>query len=196
MPRVIKSISKAPGSFMTIDASTQSLAFAVVENGVVVKYGKLKYNGATLDEKIKDISKKTYSFFLSFPVETIVIEDTVYINSPQTVTMLSKCQGALLASAYLAGVEHTYKVSPIAWQSYIGTRLLTEAEQKKIKTSNPGKSASWYKSKERSIRKQKTIDTVNKKYGFGITDDDIADACGLAMFSISNWGKVLSYGKK
>lgn len=198
MPRASKTKSNArlPNRFVSIDASTQSMAFSLVENGRVVEYGKIKYEGANLDEKINDIARKTHAFFLSYKIDTVVIEDTIYINSPQTVTTLSKCHGALLAAAYLAGVKHTYKVSPIAWQSHIGTRLLNQSERMKIKKDNPGKSASWYKSKERSIRKQKTINTVNDKFGFSIKDDDIADACGLAIFSVECWPKVVSYGRK
>lgn len=186
----------APKSFMTIDASTQSMAFSVVKNGEIVEYGKIRYSGSTLDEKVKDIAHKTYAFIKAHPVNIIVIEDTVYINSPQTVTLLSKCQGALLAAAYLAGVDHTYRVSPIAWQSYIGTRLLTPTEKAALKKQYPGKSASWYKAKERDIRKHKTIDTVNKRFDFALDDDDVADACGLAMFSMDCWTKVVTYGKK
>lgn len=188
--------TRAPETFLAIDASTQSMAFALVKNGKVVEFGKVVYEGANLDEKIKDIANRTYAFFKAYRVKTIVIEDTVYINSPQTVTTLSKCQGALLAAAYLAGVEHSYKVSPIAWQSHIGTRLLTKSEKSAIKAAHPGKTASWYRSKERTIRKQKTMNTVNKRFGFSLTDDDIADACGLASFTIDAWPKVLSYGKK
>ena len=194
--KVVTRAVKPPSSFVTIDASTQSLAFAFVVDGTVVQYGKVKFEGANLDEKIRDIALKTYAFFLKYKTDTIVIEDTVYINSPQTVTTLSKCHGALLAAAYLAGVKHTFKVSPIAWQSYIGTRLLTAPERARIKSQTPGRSASWYKAKERQIRKQKTIDTVNKRFGFGLSDDDIADACGLAIFSIENWKKVTTYAKK
>lgn len=197
MARTIKTVkTKAPARFMSIDASTQSLAFSLVENGHVIAYGKVKYEGSTLDERVKDVAQKTYAFFLSYPVDTVVIEDTVFINSRQTVTLLSKCHGALLAAAYLAGVQHTHRVSPIAWQSYIGNGLLTPAEKRAIKTATPNKSASWYKAKERSIRKQKTIDTVNKRFGFDINDDDIADSSGLAVFALENWQKVLSYGKK
>ena len=194
--KIVTSATKPPNSFVTIDASTQSLAFAFVRNGTVVEYGKVKFEGSNLDEKIRDISLKTYAFFLKYPTDTIVIEDTVYINSPQTVTTLSKCHGALLAAAYLAGVKHTFKVSPIAWQSHIGTRLLTAPERARIKSQAPGKSAAWYKAKERQIRKQKTISTVNEEFGFHLTDDDIADACGLAMFSVSCWKKVAAYAKK
>ena len=196
MPRAAAALTSAPRDFVTIDASTQSLAFAVVKNGKIVRYGKITYEGSNLDERIKDIAEKTRALFETLPTKTIVIEDTIFINSRQTVTTLSKCHGALLASAYLAGVKQTYRVSPIAWQSYIGTRLLTDAERKKIKVANPNRSASWYKTKERSIRKQKTIDTVNKRFKFNLTDDDVADACGLAIFCLSNWNKVLSYGRK
>lgn len=187
---------KPPTRFMTIDASTHSLAFAIVENGSIVEHGKLLYSGDNLDEKLNDIAHKTYIFMKEKKIQYVVIEDTVYINSTQTVTVLSKCQGALLAAAYLAGVKHTYKVSPISWQSYIGTRLFTKDEKLRMRQKFPNKSAAWYKAKERQLRKQKTIDTVNKRFNLSLTDDDIADSCGIAMFCMDQWPKILQYGKK
>lgn len=189
--------AKAPSTFISIDASTQSMAYAVIKDGKVLKFGKIEYEGKTLDERLRDISIKSQQFFSKHRhIKTVVIEDTVFINSAQTVTTLSKCQGALLAAAYLSGVEHSYRVSPIAWQAHIGTRLLTPEEKAQLKKQYPGRSASWYKSKERSIRKQKTMDTVNAKFGLKINDDDIADSIGLSIFACENWSKVLSYGRK
>ena len=44
MPRKIK----APSTFISIDASTQSMAYAVIKDGKVLKFGKIEYEGKTL----------------------------------------------------------------------------------------------------------------------------------------------------
>lgn len=192
MPRVAKiTLIKPPDQYLTIDASTNSLAFALADRGQVAKYGKVNFKGNNINEKIKDIALKTKAVFESLPSDLpIVIEDTIFTNSHNTAAQLSKAQGALLAGAFLGGATEAYSVSPIAWQSYIGTRLLTQDEKIKIRKQFPDKSSAWYKAKERGERKQRTIDTVNDMYGFQIDDDDIADAIGILIFSESNWGKL------
>lgn len=192
MPRITKILNiQPPESFVSIDASTNSMAFAFYDSGKILRYGKILFTGRNINEKLKDISLKTKAFFDTLPNGTIiVIEDTIFTNSHNTAAQLAKAQGALLAGAFMAGAKESHCVSPIAWQSYIGTRLLTPAEKAAIKKATPNKSAAWYKAKERDIRKHKTIDTVNKTYGTNIDDDDIADAMGIATFAASNWGKV------
>jgi len=54
----------------------------------------------------------------------------------------------------------------------------------------PGQSKLWYQNKVRQLRKQKTMDYVNDKYGLSVTDDDVADALGIAAFVASNRNKV------
>ena len=58
------------------------------------------------------------------------------------------------------------------------------------KGKSPQMSKAWYKTKERSIRKERTIDIVSFKYNINITDNDVADAIGIGMFAIENWDKV------
>ena len=60
-----------------------------------------------------------------------------------------------------------------------------------IKKKNPGKSNSWYKSQEREKRKNKTIFTVNNEFDINIDDNDIADACGIGIYVLKNWAKVI-----
>jgi Holliday junction resolvasome RuvABC endonuclease subunit len=168
------------------------MAFAIYTDGKIIRYGKIKFNGNNINEKMKDISNKTKAFFDKLPNGTIiVIEDTIYTNSHNTAAQLAKAQGALLGGAFLGGAKESHCVSPIAWQSFIGTRLLTAAEKAAIKKATPNKSAAWYKAKERDIRKHRTIDTMNKTYGTNVDDDDVADAMGIATFAASNWGKVI-----
>ena len=193
MPRITKILNVAPpSSFVSIDASTNSMAFAIYTDGKIIRYGKIKFNGNNINEKMKDISNKTKAFFDKLPNGTIiVIEDTIYTNSHNTAAQLAKAQGALLGGAFLGGAKESHCVSPIAWQSFIGTRLLTAAEKAAIKKATPNKSAAWYKAKERDIRKHRTIDTMNKTYGTNVDDDDVADEMGIATFAASNWGKVI-----
>jgi hypothetical protein len=70
--------------------------------------------------------------------------------------------------------------------------LLNPEERAKIKTEYPAMSSSWYKTKEREQRKQKTIKTINKKFSIDINDNDIADACGIGIFVLQNWNKIVS----
>lgn len=187
---MISTKTKPPKRLCTIDASTNSLAFAVFTDGVLTSHGKIKYTGSDIYGKISDIAHKTKAFFDAYQVDAIVIEDTIFANSPKTAAQLAKAQGALVAAANLSGVKKVYAISPIAWQNYVGTRLLTPAEKAGIKTRFPGKSMSWYKTKERETRKNKTIATVNARFGLQLSDNDIADALGIGMFSLENWGRI------
>jgi hypothetical protein len=64
-----------------------------------------------------------------------------------------------------------------------------------IRSSNPNKSISWYKSYERSIRKERTIKFINTIYDRSITDNDVADACGIGHWALSNWDKAMKVEK-
>jgi hypothetical protein len=180
----------APKSFCAIDASTLSLAFAFFIDGELGRYGKITFLGNTIYEKLSDTAHKTTSLFKAVPTDCIVIEKTIFANSPQVAANLSLSQGALIAGAAISGVTKIYGVAPMSWQSYIGTRLLTIDERQKIRNASPNKSTSWYKAQEREQRKQKTISTVNERFGISISDNDIADACGIGMFALNNWQKV------
>jgi hypothetical protein len=182
---------KSPNSFCAIDASTNSLAFALFINQDLSKYGKIKFTGHSIYEKLGDTCHKTKAFFEAVNTENIIIEKTIFANSAQVAANLALSQGALIGAAQLAGVKNVYGIAPIAWQSYIGTRLLTTDEKKKIRDKNPERSNSWYKAQEREQRKRKTINTINHKFDINVDDNDVADACGIGMFAIDNWARVV-----
>lgn len=181
-----------PTSFCAVDASTNSLAFAYFVDGNLEKYGKIRFAGTTIYDKLGDTVHKTMGLFNTLPTENMIIEKTIFANSAQVAANLALSQGALIGGAKIGGVRNVYGVAPMSWQSYIGTRLLTTDEKQKIRQANPNKSNSWYKSQEREQRKQKTISTVNKRFSIKLDDNDIADACGIGMFAINNWQKVVN----
>jgi hypothetical protein len=181
-----------PKTICAIDASTTSLAFALFNNKKLTTVGKIKFEGNTNYQKVMDACAKTKAFFeYSGGFEAIVIEHTVFMNSPKTAADLALVQGALLGAAGLTGTKQIGTVAPITWQNYLGNKRLTKEEQIDIRTKNPGKSDSWYKSYERQIRKERTIRLIEINYDKSLDDNDVADACGIGHWAINNWNKAM-----
>jgi Holliday junction resolvasome RuvABC endonuclease subunit len=192
-----------PDTICAIDASTNSLAFALFTTDTNNKFGKslgtvgkINFEGKDTYEKVMDAGKKVKAFFDFYGgFEAIIIEHTVFMNSPKTAADLALVQGAILGSAGQSGTEIIGKVSPITWQNFIGNKKISKEEQLVIRSSNPGKSVSWYKAYERSLRKERTIKFINTIYDRQITDNDVADACGIGHWALSNWTKAIGVDK-
>ena len=187
-----------PKTICSIDASTNSLAFALFDTqqktlGVV---GKILFEGNTTYEKVMDAGQKVKSFFDYYGgFEAIVIEHTVFMNSHKTAADLALVQGAILGAAGQSGTKVIGRVSPITWQNYIGNKKISKDEQLFIRSQNPGKSVSWYKSYERNLRKERTIKFINIIYDRSINDNDVADACGIGHWALKNWDKAIGVDK-
>jgi Holliday junction resolvasome RuvABC endonuclease subunit len=183
-----------PDTICAIDASTNSLAFALfsTKQSTLGTVGKITFEGNDIYEKVMDSGKKVKAFFDHYGgFKAIIIEHTVFINSPKTAADLALVQGAILGAAGQSGTEVIGKVSPITWQNFIGNKKISKEEQLLIRSSNPEKSVSWYKSYERNLRKERTIKFINTIYDRTITDNDVADACGIGHWALSNWGKAV-----
>jgi Holliday junction resolvasome RuvABC endonuclease subunit len=186
----LSALSNPPEKICAIDASTNSLAFAIFENKSLELIGKINFEGKNTYDKVADACAKAESVFSIYKVQAIVIEHTVFINSPKTAADLALVQGGLLGGMSLSGARTIKSINPIAWQTFIGNGRLTHAEKSVLRVSSPDKSDSWYKTKEREIRKQKTISFVNTYYDKKISDNDIADAVGIGHYAIHNWSKL------
>lgn len=182
--------NQKPKTICSIDASTNSLAFAIFSDVKLVAFGKLNFQGANTYSKVKDAARKTYAFFKKFNIDSIVIEHTVFINSPKTAADLALVQGALLGAAGISGIKIAGSVNPISWQSFIGNPKLTTMEKKELMEQYPDKSKVWYQNRAREIRKIRTIQFVNTYYDKEVTDNDVADAIGIGHWAIHNWGKL------
>jgi Holliday junction resolvasome RuvABC endonuclease subunit len=189
--KTLASLGK-PSSIISIDASTNSLAFSYFVNGKLEKYGKIRFNGTDSFYKAGDACKKAIPFFKEVSADCVVIESAIYSNSPRTAMHLSLVQGAILAAAQVAGIRIVKAVTPVQWQSYIGNKLLTADEKKAIMRKYPGKTNSWYKTKQRETRKNKTIAAVNKQFNINVDDDDVADAIGLGWFVSDRWNAIFN----
>jgi Holliday junction resolvasome RuvABC endonuclease subunit len=190
--------TKLPKTICAIDASTNSLAFAIfdTQQKTLESVGKITFKGKDTYEKVMDAGQKVKLFLDMYGgFEAIVIEHTVFMNSPKTAADLALVQGAILGSAGQSGTKVIGKVAPITWQNFIGNKKISKDEKLFIKAQNPGKSESWLKTHERELRKQRTINFININYDRTIADNDVADACGIGHWALKNWNKAIGEDK-
>jgi Holliday junction resolvasome RuvABC endonuclease subunit len=187
-----------PNNICSIDASTMSIAFAIfnTKEESLGAVGKIYFEGNNIYERVMDAGQKVKSFIDYYGgFESIVIEHTVFMNSPKTAADLALVQGAILGAAGQSGTKVIGKVSPITWQNFIGNKKISKEEQLLIRSQTPGKSESWYKAYERMLRKERTIKFVNTIYDRTIEDNDVADACGIGHWAMNNWTKAIGVDK-
>ncbi len=180
-----------PKNILAIDASTNSMAFSVFTERKLIKYGKVNFYGNHVYEKTGDATKKISSFLKDFDIDAIVIESAIFTNSQKTAINLSLVQGAILGASQMYERRVIVSCSPVTWQNWIGNKRLTKEEKASIKKESPGHSFSWYKQKERELRKQRTIRKINIEFKTNIDDDDVADSVAIGWYSSENWNKLV-----
>jgi Holliday junction resolvasome RuvABC endonuclease subunit len=165
-----------------IDASTNSVAFCLMENDKPIKWGKIEFSGADIYEKIYDAKVKMNAMLKELKSDYIAVEGAILVRSPDAVIKLSYVYGVVIAELMSTGAK-VITISPTSWQAYIGNKNPTKAEKEILRNQNPGYADSWYKNKMRNIRKQRTVDYFNKMYGLSLSDFDVADSFGIAHYS-------------
>jgi Holliday junction resolvasome RuvABC endonuclease subunit len=165
-----------------IDASTNSVAFCLMKNDKPLKWGKIEFVGSDIFEKIHDAKNKMHAMLEELKSDYIVVEGAILVRSPDAVIKLSYVYGVVIAELMSTGAK-VITISPSSWQAYIGNKNPTKDEKAAIRIKNPGYADSWYKTQLRNMRKQRTVDYFNNKYGLSLTDFDVADAFGIAHYS-------------
>jgi Holliday junction resolvasome RuvABC endonuclease subunit len=166
-----------------IDASTNSIAFCLMNDKVPVKWGEIKFEGNNIYERILDAKKKIKSFKNQLDTDFVVIEAAISVKSVHTGIKMAYVFGAIMGELLNDDVE-VVEVHPITWQSYLGNKNFTKAEKQAVKDEFPGKSETWYKGKIREIRKSKTIDFA-RTMGIDTESDNVADAAGIAWYAVN-----------
>jgi Holliday junction resolvasome RuvABC endonuclease subunit len=165
-----------------IDASTNSIAFCLMENDIPIKWGKINLDGMDIYEKIYDAKKKMSVMLNELKSDYIAVEGAILVRSPDAVIKLSYVYGVVIAELMSTGAK-VITISPSSWQAYIGNKNPTKDEKSAIRLANPGYADSWYKNQLRNMRKQRTADYFNDKYGIVIQDFDVADSFGIAHYT-------------
>lgn len=175
-----------------IDASTNSLAFAIFEGETPVLCGEVMFNGSTVPERLLDAKKKTKALVDAgiLRADYIAIEAAIMVRNIQTAIDLAYCYGAIIGELmeFNPKVE---KVAPISWQSSIGNPNFKKHEKEAVYKEFPGKSKSWYSNKIRQLRKQRTLDIAREYFEIPNGSDNVGDAVGLALHT----SRALTRGK-
>jgi Holliday junction resolvasome RuvABC endonuclease subunit len=179
----LASLKKTQASrVLGIDASTNSIAFCLMENDVPLKWGKLNLEGVDIYEKIYDAKNKMAMMLNELKSDYIVVEGAVLVRSPDAVIKLSYVYGVVIAELMSTGAS-VITISPTSWQAYIGNKNPTKEEKAAIRLKSPGYADSWYKNQIRNMRKQRTVDYFNSKYNLNLEDFDVADSFGIAHYA-------------
>ncbi len=170
---------------MGIDCSTHSLAFTIFYNRKPIQWGKINFEGADVFERLADAADKLRAVKDDFDVDYIAFEGAIMakVRNPDVTIKLAMVYGACIAELMRKNVK-VVTVKPLEWQSYIGNPNFKKAEKDALKVEFPGKSVSWYSTKTREIRKQRTMDYFNKKWPqMKLTDNDVGDSAGIAYYA-------------
>jgi len=165
-----------------IDASTNSIAFCLLENNIPIKWGKINLAGNDIYEKIYDAKCKVFAMLEELKSDYIAVEGAILVRSPDAVIKLSYVYGVVISELMSSGAT-VITVSPSSWQAHIGNKNPTKEEKEAIRLKNPGYAESWYKTQLRNMRKQRTVDFFNKKYKLKLNDFDVADSFGIAYYA-------------
>jgi Holliday junction resolvasome RuvABC endonuclease subunit len=167
---------------MGIDASTNSLAFCIVEGDDVVKWGEIFFHGADVFDRLNDARAKTEALVDEFDIEYVCVEAAVMVNNIGVAIKLAYIYGSIIGELMKRGAT-VVTAKPLEWQNFIGNGYLTKAEKQAIADEFPGKSKTWYSARGRDFRKQRTLDYFNTKYGLELKSDNVGDALGLAYYA-------------
>lgn len=175
-------LKRKPHKVLGIDASTNTIAFCLMDGEKPIKWGEIHFTGSTIYDRIVDAKRKVHAFIGELDYDFVALEAAVMVRSAQTGLKMAYVFGAILGEIVHNGVT-VKEVHPITWQSYIGNKNFTSAEKKAIRDEFPGKSDNWYKGKIRERRKERTIEFV-RTLGVNTTNDNVADATGIAYYAI------------
>lgn len=181
----LTSLTRKKGNrVLGVDASTHSIAFCLFESTTPIFYGEIAFEGADVYERILDAKRKMRAFKPQLKADYVAIEAAIVAKSVNVGIKMAYVFGAIMGEILDDSIE-VVEIHPITWQSYIGNKNFTKIEKETVKKEFPNKSESWYKTKIRQIRKQKTLNFMSEK-GIITESDNVADAAGLAWYAVNN----------
>lgn len=162
---------------LALDPSTHSVAFAFVVDGKPESWGKIQlYKKSDLNDKLVMTYHIVDELIQQFDPTFVVIEQTIMVQNPQTTRVLSYVVGSMILNFALRGVE-VVDVPPMTVKNYHGYKRVTKKLEQEI-----GKKEAAH------LRKSQIQDKVFNAFPyFNTKDDDVSDACSIAL-----WGAQIS----
>lgn len=171
-----------------IDPSTRAIAACLLIEGQPQTLLKMDLFKSDLYDRLHR-AKKWFPMILEiYKPDLCVIEQPIFLKNPMTTKNLSYVVGILLGEILINDIE-VVDISPSTWKRFLGYKFLTRQHQAEI-IAALGKTAGR-KEIER-LRKSQIQDILKDRYPmFDWSDNDIADACGIALWAWSNHGEAI-----
>jgi Holliday junction resolvasome RuvABC endonuclease subunit len=176
-------LKKTSNKVLGVDASTNTIAFCLMDGKTPVKWGEITFTGSTVYDRILDAKRKVRAFKTELDYDFVAIEKAVMVRSAHTGIIMAYIFGAIMGELLSDGIE-VKEVPPITWQSYIGNKNFTKIQKEEVKKQFPGKTDNWYKNQIRKMRKQKTMDFA-QTLGINTTNDNVGDSVGIAWYAVN-----------
>ena len=173
---------------LSIDPSTKSIAFAVVlkEKINISLCAKGKINLDKLDDiqsKLKCIGSVIPELIEYHKPTHVVIEQTIYIQNPQTTRLLSYIVGHMLGCALMHNVK-VMDVGPLEWKRWLGYKSVSKVEINNWTKEFGEKEAKKIASFERKNRVKNILDS--RISNLNESDYDIIDAIAIGLWAANN----------
>jgi Holliday junction resolvasome RuvABC endonuclease subunit len=183
----LKEKTQSSGRFLAIDSSSKSLAFSIFDKNdktMLISAGKIDFP-ADMAQRLKTINIAIESIFDRYgPIDHVVIEQTIYIQSPQTSRILSYVVGHIWGKC-LEKSPDVRDVEVMKWKSYIGYKNVSKAEKLAWEKEFGITEAKKIAAKERKERTGKIIKQKIKGID-DISDYDIIDAVAIGIWAVNN----------
>lgn len=166
---------------MGIDASTNSIAYATIQDDSLIDYGEIFFEGKDINERLVDVNHKMNEHKSTFDVDFIIFERAVMVRNIQVLIKMSEFFGAI--KSRILENSDVYQVAPMDWQRAIGNPTIRGKDKTQWCKEHPEyKTKSQIQNGIRKYRKQKTMDWVEQKFGVTVETDNISDAIAISHF--------------
>ncbi len=177
---IVKTASKT--KVLSIDPSSKHYAFAVVTNTKLIASGKVDFpKNSSLSEKFQIIDSSLPLLIQKYKPKQVVIEETVYLQNPNTTRLLAYIVGGLWSTA-LRHCSEVRDANPMTWKSGIGYKNVSASEKRTWGQSMTDLEVRKKAAFERKDRVRRIIDT--KYPNHGVTDTDIIDAIAIGYWVV------------
>jgi Holliday junction resolvasome RuvABC endonuclease subunit len=173
---------------LAIDPASHSIAFSVMrgnKNNVdLIAIGKITFpKGSTTSSRAKIINASIPELISKYKIDTVVIEETIYIQNPNTTRILAYTVGSLWGKAIDMDVR-VIDVGPLKWKAFINYKNVKKAEIVEWTKTMGEREA---KKKASFERKDRVRSIMFEKYPKVDEEDyDIWDSIAIGWWAIHN----------
>lgn len=171
---------------LSIDPSTNSIAFSIFDKSdqSFCGYGKINFpRKSDTSKRCQIINSSLKEVVNHYQIDTVVIEETIYIQNPSTTKILAYTVGSLWGKAVDLGLN-VIDVGPMIWKAYIGYKKVTVRDIKVWADELGDKEA---KKKASFERKDRVKQIMSSRFpSLELEDYDIWDSIGIGWWAVNN----------